>query len=333
MKMFFCTLFNSNYAAKGLAMYHSLLRSCPDFQLYIFAFDDSLVEVLNDMALLNVRVIPLVEFEDSELLRIKGSRTPGEYCWTCTSSTILYCLSHFDIPHCTYIDADLFFLSNPACLIDEMGDDDVLITEHRYTPQYDQSLNSGIYCVQFVTFKNTENGLHILNWWRERCIEWCYNKQEDGKFGDQKYLDDWLTRFQGVHSLQHIGGGVAPWNMQQYEYRICAESKKVQVRVHNSGKWTSVVFFHFHALLSYNKKGVREFYAQEYQMPDGARKYLYTPYVRALKKAFFEIRRMDRTVDGVATQPQPIIGWWNYAKKIRRRIINKENRYFYWFAR
>ncbi len=34
----------------------------------------------------------------------------------------------------------------------------VLITDHRYTPIYDQSLKSGRYCVQFITFKNDKIG-------------------------------------------------------------------------------------------------------------------------------------------------------------------------------
>ena len=75
--------------------------------------------------------------------------------------------------------------------------------------------------------------MKALNWWRQACIEWCYNRVEDGKFGDQKYLDDWPVRFEGVHVLQHLGGGVAPWNVQQYDL---------------SDPRFEVVFYHFHGL-------------------------------------------------------------------------------------
>lgn len=163
-------------------------------------------------------MVSLHQFEDSELLRVKPTRTAAEYCWTSTASTILYSINTFGLQNCTYIDADMCFYSDPAALIDEMGENSVLITDHRYTAQYDQSVTSGKYCVQFVTFKNTKEGLAVLNWWRNACIEWCYNRVEEGKFGDQKYLDCWTTQFNGVHELKHLGGGVAPWNVQQYTF-------------------------------------------------------------------------------------------------------------------
>ena len=47
----FCTLYNGNYAAKGLAMYRSLKRVCPTFRLYVFAFDDLLADALRKKSL------------------------------------------------------------------------------------------------------------------------------------------------------------------------------------------------------------------------------------------------------------------------------------------
>jgi hypothetical protein len=199
-------------------MYKSLRNHCDDFHLYIFAFDDKCFNLLSKQKLPNVSVIPLNEFEDPDLLMVKPTRTPTEYCWTCTPSTILYCIEKYHLKLCTYIDADLYFYSDPKVLIDEMGDKSVLITKHRYTPEYDQTNTSGKYCVQFISFKADQNGFEVLKWWRNACLNWCYNHYDDGKFGDQKYLDDWTTRFTGIHELKHLGGGVAPWNMQQYTF-------------------------------------------------------------------------------------------------------------------
>lgn len=240
----FCTLFDSNYIAYGLSMYESLKKNCADFHLYVFAFDDKCEEILTKLALPEITVISLKKFEDEKLLAIKPSRGKGEYCWTCTPSTILYVLKNFTVPSCTYVDADLYFFSDPQILIDELGEKSVSIIEHRYTPKYDQSVDSGKYCVQFMTFKNDAKGLEVLEWWRERCIEWCYGRVEDGKFGDQKYLDDWMTRFDCVHELQNLGGGVAPWNVQQY--RFVNDGGKIFGIEKKSEKKFPLIFYHFH---------------------------------------------------------------------------------------
>ncbi|QJB31684.1 glycosyl transferase [Chitinophaga oryzae] len=276
----FCTLFNSLYLTRGLAMYESLEQQCPDFHLYIFAFDDLCQQTLTALRLPKATVISLAEFEDERLLTIKPTRTPGEYCWTCTPATIEYCLERYRLPSCTYIDADLLFFDDPAILIKEMGNKSVLITDHRYTPVYDQTALSGRYCVQFMFFRNDENGRRVLTDWKESCFAWCYKRFEDGKFGDQKYLDYWMDRFEGVHELQHLGGGVAPWNIQQYTFS--QQGQHITGTEIATGKQFGLVFYHYQDYKYCYPKGC---FLGQYPITDEQLKIIYKPYIHALAKA------------------------------------------------
>ncbi len=284
----FVTLFNSNYLSRGLVMYESLQKHCPDFHLYVVAFDDLTYDYFQKFPQKNLTAISLAQFEDPKLLAIKNTRSAGEYCWTCTASTVLYSINTFNLDHCVYVDADMRFYSNPQSLFDEWGSRSVLITEHRYTPEYDQSLMSGIYCVQFVGFKNDKDGMEALNYWRESCITWCYARAEDGKFGDQKYLDDWPTRFNNVHVLQHLGGGLAPWNMQQYNFR--KENGSIIGKENATGKEFTAVFFHFHGLKIF-KDNIVSLTGEAYEMNPSALELFYLPYVNELFRASYKIHQ------------------------------------------
>jgi len=298
----YCTLFDSNYLTRGLAMYESLKQHSGKFHLYIFAFDDKSHSLLQKLNLEFVTTISLKEFEDEELLKVKDDRSAGEYCWTCTPSTIKYCIETYDLDSCTYLDADLYFFDNPEILIEEMGDKSLMITEHRYTPEYDQSATSGIYCVQFMTFKNDENGIKVLNWWRDSCNEWCYARHEDGKFGDQKYLDDWTTRFEGVHVLQNLGGGVAPWNVQQYDL---------------SDEKFKLIFYHFHnyKILEYDK-----IECGTYKLDKNDIDILYKPYTKHLENITKKLKLIDSKNDynGIVKK-QPF--YWKTPLRILKRYI------------
>lgn len=317
--MDFCTLFNRNYLSRGLALYESLRRHVDDFRLFVFAFDDDTAEVLDALDLPKLVTIPLTDFEDGELLRVKGSRSPVEYCWTSTSSTILYVLEQYDSPLCTYVDADVYFFADPSPLLQELSDDSVLLTEHRYTPRYDRSRESGTYCVQFTAFRNDERGLRALRWWRDSCIEWCYARHEDGKFGDQKYLDDWLDRFEGVHVLEHPGGGLAPWNVQQYD--IYERDGSVWCRSRKSGGEFPVVFYHFHALRFLTPARV-DFWA--YRLDEDDIHLLYRPYVADLVDQGDRVKAIRPDIDPHAVGPA-VPGWKAPVHHLKRIVKGTRN--------
>jgi hypothetical protein len=273
-------------------MYESLKLHCRDFRLYIFAFDDETKRILTRLSLEHVIVIGLDAFEDDRLLSVKPSRSAAEYCWTSTPSTISYVLNNYHEPHCTYIDADIYFFSDPSVLFRELENRSIMITEHRYTPRYDLSKLSGKYCVQYITFKNDHDGVKALQWWKNACLEWCYAREEDGKFGDQKYLDDWTKRFNGIHVLDHFGGGVAPWNVQQYD--ILIENNILYGNVLSTGERFPIIFYHFHYLRFYDNRTID---LGDYRLSPAVRSFVYAPYVLHLDRIVKLLSAMDSSID------------------------------------
>ncbi|WP_322906515.1 hypothetical protein [Paenibacillus campi] len=268
----YCTLFDSHYLSRGLAMYESLVETGESFTLYVFCFDESSYRIITQLKLDHLVAISLQQFETEALLNVKGERNVAEYCWTCTPFVIGHVLMHFDVREVTYIDADLLFFHKPSILLEEFraSGSSVLINRHKYMAEYDQSHISGIYCVEFVTFKADQNGMSVLEWWQERCLEWCYARVEDGKFGDQKYLDHWPEQFEGVHVLQHIGTA-APWNVQRYHL---TDDMKIDGQ--------DLVFYHYHG---FKYTGPNQFNVSTiYRISMQVITHIYAPYIEALQK-------------------------------------------------
>lgn len=252
---YYCTLFDSFYLSRGLILYNSLKKHSKAFHLFIFAFDDVTGSILKSLNLECVTVISLSDFENDELKAVKLQRSKAEYCWTCTPSTISYVLEKFAVPECTYIDADLCFFSDPAILINEMSENgkNVLISEHRYSliPKLYEEKRAGRFCVQFMTFTNEDSSAVVLEEWRKQCLAWCYAKHEDGKFGDQKYLEAWPGKYENVHILRHNGGGLAPWNIARY--RVVHSDNEIILIDRKSDQEFTPVFYHYQFVKSIGK--------------------------------------------------------------------------------
>jgi hypothetical protein len=158
-----------------------------------------------------------------------------------------------------------------------------------------------------MTFKNNKNGLKVLNWWRSACNDWCYNRFEDGKFGDQKYLDDWTDRFESIHELQNIGGGVAPWNVQQYDLQ-------------NSN--FSIIFYHFHDFKFIEKNKVD---LGDYKLKTSVINKVYNPYIKHLDQITSTLKMIDRVNDYNGVLKQKPFNWNRFIRYINRKRKNKYN--------
>ena len=315
---YYVTLFDSNYLSRGLVLYRSLAQHVNDFHLWIICFDDLAYELLHKLALKNVTLVALQQFEDPDLLHIKSERTRQEYCWTCTPSTILYVLNNYQyVDAVTYLDADLMFFSSPEPIFKESGNASIIITEHRYLPECDQSKESGIYNVQFVTFRRDVEGLKAANWWRDRCNEWCFARYEDNKFGDQKYLDDWLDRFTGVHVVQHLGAGLAPWNAAQYNIHKTKSGVLVESDV--------LIFYHFHNLCLHPFKIA---YVGIYPTNKKILKYIYSEYLKLIHQVYEDVQdlepKFNKGIVSFASSFEENNNVLSLAKTVSKRIIQKK---------
>jgi hypothetical protein len=245
MTRYYCTYFDKNYLVKAIALIESLqAHEHKPYQLFAICLDELTRLLLEKLNFPHVIPIPVhrIEHHHEALANARKSRTLVEYYWTLTPTVIHWLLEEY--PHIqtiTYLDADLYFFSAPEPIFDEFTGHSVLIHEHRFPSEFSYLETYGKYNVGLLCFRRDESGLAVLNWWRERCLEWCHARLENGKFGDQLYLNDWTERFRGVRVLENIGGGVAPWNQNRYAF---ARSPKEKVTVDGS----EIIFYHFHGL-------------------------------------------------------------------------------------
>ena len=290
----YVTLFDSFFLPQGLALHASLVRHAGSFTLWVLCMDDSTHDVLTRLNLPGVRLLALSKVETPELLAVKPRRTRAEYCWTLTPFTPRFVFEADDsVERVTYLDADLWFRKPPSLLLDELdrSGKSVLITDHGYAPEHDSTATSGQYCVQFMCFQR-QHGEPVRKWWEDRCVEWCFARYEPGRFGDQKYLDDWPERFPGeVHVLERQDRMLAPWNVTRFPY--------------GGG-----VAYHFQGLRLL--KGNKVLLAPKYGLPPFVVDQIYRPYLADLSAA---LHRLEDA--GWHVRPQsPPPGWLTCLKPL-----------------
>lgn len=275
------TLADKNYVARAVAMIESLKRhSSKRIEVFFLALDE---EAYNAMAGLRLEGVTVGRKWNVDL----GDHTWQEYCWLQASQLCEAQVGRFnDIT--TYLDADLFFFSDPEIILREVGRRSVGIIPHRFIPSKKYLERNGRFNVGWLSFEGgsfTEyiTGEVIAKEWAAQCREWCYARNEDGKFGDQKYLDAWPEKYgDKVCVIQNIGAGTAPWNLANYRL---TEGPKVD--------GVPVVFYHYHEFAELPDGKYR---LTNYALRPEDKEFIYKPYIAAYEAA-------KRTIETVRLQP------------------------------
>ncbi len=299
MEFQYCTYFDSNYFLRGLALFHSLRQYQPHAVLWVLCLDDATFANITRLAYPGLKGIHQreLEAEDPELFALKPQRTKVEYYWSSGPSWLLYVLrNNPDAPGVIYLDGDLFLFAPLTPIYQELENASILIHEHRFTNDSESlSATQGRFNVGVVAFRRDSSGMACLKWWRERCIEWCFMRNEPGLFGDQKYLDQFPILFQNVHVLSHVGVGVASWNVGSHRIHFRNDTAMVDE--------LPLVIYHFQGIHVLNPSVILNFGTR--RITPGLRR-IFSLYTRAIYAVWLDCRRK-----GIFVQKNQLDAKWN----------------------
>ena len=278
MNTLFTTYFDKNYLQRGLTLIRSLFHHKPDAAITVLCLDKITYLFLAKLAIPHVTLLQLEEFEKQypELHKVKNTRSIAEYCWTMTPCLILHLLNEQkEGDGVIYLDADQMFFSSPTPIVREMRHSSVLIQSHNFPARLrEKLLKYGEYNVGVLGAKNDADGIKVISWWKERCLEWCSVTLDDkGRFGDQKYLESFSALSRQVAVIKHPGIGIAPWNHENVPCRRDAQGRLMYGKV-------PAVIYHFHSLafISYDII-VPTKHNDSYRLTQEAIKEYYVPYL------------------------------------------------------
>ncbi|AGK97903.1 hypothetical protein [Clostridium pasteurianum] len=282
----YCTIFSRDSLYKGLILYDSLIKYDKSFCLFAICLEEDIRALLVSMNLPNMAVIGMsnIENEDYELAMARYNRNLKEFAWTAKAPMILYIFKYYpDIPSLIYIDGDTKFFSSPLPIFQEFSNYSVMLTRERfYIPDKDNMYRLyGSYNGGFLAFKRDHNAIEALQWFRKKCLQWCYNRSENGLYGDQIYLDSLPKMFKNVVVTENIGINATAW----HSHASIIDKQNDVVRINN----VPIIFYHYSGLVYYN---LYQFELCFYiDLPQNLINLIYVPYLMELRQKIWYVEQ------------------------------------------
>lgn len=284
----YCTFFDGRYMPQGLALWNSLRRHEPAARLWVLTLDEEADAVLRAMAPPGMSLVSLAELlaADQPLAAIQAGRVRPEFIFALKPCLCRHVLrQHPGIGVLTYLDADLYFFSDPGAIRRELGEGCVFMVPHRYPPWHDDSARYGRFNAGLLAFRDDVHGRACLDRWREQCLASSSLVADGVHYGDQKYLDEWPERYGAAVCVSRNSGlNLAPWNWARHACVV----DSLGVRVEGE----PLVAFHF---AQFRRVSAHWFDSGQLEygiMPLRLRSRLYGEYWAALLAAEAEIRRV-----------------------------------------
>jgi len=291
----YCMILSKYRLYQGVALYRSLSDTLLNFRMFILCMDDETYDILRLLDLENVTLVKSNKLENKLLLMKKAERKLNEYCWTLKPMFIEYVMTNSDLGRVTYIDADIYFFSDCSRIFNDGLKYSVLLSKHDFPKKLSHiAERCGRYNSGFISFKRDKEGFKCLEWWKGKCIHWCGDKAEKGKFGDQKYLDNMPFLSKRVCEIRTSGVNIAPWNHEKYVFSL----NNGEIYINNN----RLIFYHYCGFRIINKTR----FALTLDLDKKLIPVIYVPYTSAIQKAIDDIERINPDFDGCYIEPERV---------------------------
>lgn len=287
----FCVILSKYRLYQGITLYRSLAYNYRNFKMFILCVDDESYEICSKLHLENVVLLKAEDLKNKKFAALKQSRRLNEYCWTLKPFFLKHVMKEYNfVKHIVYLDADICFFNDPSPIFNSQRDYSILLSEHDFlekdkgVAQVCGKYNSGL-----IVFKRCEASMSALKWWSEKCMEWCSDSLEEGRFGDQKYLDLMPRLFSGVRSITTPGVNIAPWNEEKYKF-------------HNQN---GQVFVNDDKLICYHFCGLRLISKDSFALIIGNQvlnTIIHTPYTLVIQENISLIEQLSPGFDGYSLE-------------------------------
>ena len=215
-----------NYLGKVLALGRSLRRHCPTLEFHWVVADrkdpsllerDSIREVVDGIVFaeeLSEDLTPDWLFQH-DLVELSTAIKP-------IAATRL--LGSDGCEGLLYLDPDLVIFSGLRDVLTSLSEASVLLTPHLLEPESELeaiidhelcALRHGVFNLGFLGLRACDEAFRFLQWWSDRCREFCWRDVDTGTFTDQKWINFAPVFFSSSRVLRSPRLNVAPWNLNQ----------------------------------------------------------------------------------------------------------------------
>lgn len=238
------TLCSNNYLAQAITLGNSLLSSNPDFIFKIGLIDKKESSI-------NYTLIPFQIIEVESLKIEKWERMILRYNIQELNTAVKpFYFQHFmdfeiNYKNIIYLDPDIKVYSSFFELLNELKNNDIVITPHFRSeinddklPSENDILNTGLYNLGFIAVRVSEISRKMISWWSKRLEDKAYNDVKYGMFTDQIWINFVPLFFEKVKILNNPGYNVGYWNLHERKISIKED-------IYFINDFYNLVFYHF----------------------------------------------------------------------------------------